>query len=199
MRNYYVYSKGKFQKMNPKSLAKKIDLPENIKISEYSNEGNYENIWSARLSSGLFGLTNCKAGNRGPKNYNEVILGEGIEGLNKIVDLGFITCPVCKPEKINGFWDSIKDNVKEKYRINILEDYTDKEVLPFDARRVKWEEILPVTGKTPERLYVPSNLSDKELKNLNKRFEKIGFELPSVGYYNKEAPGRFTEYKIPLD
>jgi len=156
-----------------------------------------ERIWSARLSTGLLGLTTCEAGRRGPKGYNEVLLAVGDEGLNKLVNLGFITCPVCRPDKVEGFWETIKESVKQKYNLDTLEDFIDKEILNFDARRIDWEEIMPVIGKTPNRLYVPRELSEEELVELKTRFERMGVELPPTGYYDSEAEGRFTEYKIP--
>ena len=66
-------------------------------------------IWSARLGTGLVGLTDCEQGNIGPKSYSEVLLALGDDGLRKLVDLGFITCPACTPEKTEGFWDAVKD------------------------------------------------------------------------------------------
>lgn len=195
--SYYVFQNGNFDRMPLEKLAKSMSLPRDIPISTYSNDGTCGDFWSARLSTGLFGLTSCEAGNRGPKKYNEVILASGDEGLNKFVDLGFIPCPSCKPEKVNGFWDKIQNTVNSKYGISTLEEFVDKKVLVFDARRVNWEELLPIVGKTPNRLYVPNNLSKSDLFNLNRRFVNAGFMLPPTGYYDSNAPNRFTEYKIP--
>ncbi len=196
-KSYYVFYDGKFDKIHLEKLAKHLSLPKDIPISTYSNEGPYCNVWSARLSTGLFGLTSCEPGNKGPKGYSEVILAVGDEGVNKLTELGFITCPACHPEQVNGFWETVKDAVKSEYNISTLEDFVNKEVLSFDARRVKWEEVLPSVGKTPNRLYVPKDLTDSELKELNKRFSEIGFALPPTGYYDHDAPTRFTEYQIP--
>jgi hypothetical protein len=154
-------------------------------------------IWSARLSTGLFGLTNCKSGNRGPKDYNEVLLAEGDGGLRKIVELGFITCPTCKPENKPGFWNAAEGVVNKKYGMNSLEDFVDKAKLPFDARRVNWGELLPVIGAVPGRLYLPQGLQDEELLELKKKFSSAGFGLPPVGFYDASAPGRFREYALP--
>ncbi|HKL24551.1 MAG TPA: hypothetical protein VJ912_04400 [Candidatus Nanoarchaeia archaeon] len=186
MKNYYIYNNEKFTKKPLKEIA------------EYAFNKK-ENIWSARISSGLFGLTNCKAGNRGPKKYNEIILGIGNEGLNKIIDLGFITCPVCKPEKTANFWEIIKYKVNEKYNINTLENFTDKNILNFDARRIKWEEILPIINNVPNRIYIPKNLSKKEIKDFKNRFLKTGFKIPAIGYYSPNVSERFTKYDIHFD
>jgi len=194
MKSYFVFIDGKFKYMELGELAEVIGLPKNIKFSEYSNEIEDIHIWSARLSTGLFGLTSCRSGNRGPKNYKEVILGVNDYGLRRIVELGFIPCPVCKPETIEGFWEKIDDIVIEKYGISTLEKFLDKDVLGFDARRVKWEDILPVIGDTPNRIYLPRDLSIDELLEFRKRFENIGFELPVVGYYDPSSPKRFREY-----
>ncbi|MFH1248741.1 MAG: hypothetical protein V1660_01165 [archaeon] len=197
MNEYFIYSQnGKFSKHDLEEYAKIISLPKEISISTYSNELPDINIWSARLSTGLFGLASCKAGNRGPKGFNEVVLSTGKEGLNKLVKSGFIPCPLCRPEKIDGFWDSIKEIVKREYSIETLEDFIDKKKLPFDARRVRWEELLPIIGDTPDRLYLPKGLVTDELIGLKKRFENIGFKLPHTGYYNPDVPERFSEYLL---
>ncbi len=198
---YHVYINNGYEKFTVPELASLLSIPSDVRISEYSNEGPYAKIWSARLSSGLLGLTNCRSGNRGPKSYNEVLLAVGDDGLNKLVDLGFITCPVCLPERIDGFWEAVEDTVMHKYGIkygiNSLDDYTNREILPFDARRVDWKEILPITGNTPNRLYVPKGLSENEVAEFQRRFIGIGFVLPPTGYYDPDAPGRFTEYQLP--
>jgi hypothetical protein len=193
---YFTYVNGKFDCIHLRELAKQLALPAETRISAYSNNPGTVKVWSARLSSGLFGLTSCESGNRGPKDYNEVILSVGNEGLKKLVELNFIPCPSCHPEKIDGFWDVVKCLVKNKYGINTLEDYVNKKFLTFDARRIKWEEILPMIGKAPNRIYVPRCLSNNDLLVFKKRFTDLGFSLPSVGYYNADAPERFTEYKI---
>jgi len=153
-------------------------------------------IWSARLSTGLVGLTGCSAGNRGPKKRNEVLLAVGDIGLCTLINLGFITCPVCHPENKEGFWNTVEDTVRRKHGIASLDEFVDKAVLPFDARRVEWEEIVPVLGRWPNRLYVPRGLQEHELAELKLRIEKIRYDFPSVGYYDHEAPERFTQYEL---
>jgi len=99
-------------------------------------------------------------------------------------------------KKIDNFWQPIKNTVSEKYDLNSLEDFLDKEIMPFDARRLNWEEILPMTGKTPSRLYLPIGLKEKDIYALDRRFASIGFTIPKVGYYDSKAETRFTEYKV---
>lgn len=153
-------------------------------------------IWSARLSTGLVGRTGCQSGNRGPKNQNEVLLAVGDAGLRRLIALGFITCPTCLPEKIERFWRAARGAVRIKYGITLLDDFIDKKVLPFDARRVVWEKVVPILKHWPDRLYVPPGLQHYELEALKRRFEKIGYGLSSVGYSNPEAAGRFTGYEL---
>ena len=180
MNTYHVYKDGDYQEMTVEEL--------------FTYEG--QGIWSARISTGLFGKTDCSAGNRGPKNDKEVILAIGDEGLEKLIDLGFITCPVCKPEETEAFWETIEPTVKDTYGLTTLEDFTDKDLLTYDSRRLDWESILAVTGDAPGRIYLPEGLEEKELKRFKDEFQKIGVTLPPVGYYDAEAETRFTEYDI---
>ena len=120
----------------------------------------------------------------------------GDDGLEKVIELGFITCPVCHPEGIDWFYEAAYKAVEKKYNLK-TEEFTDKNIIPFDARRVDWETILPLTGKVPNRLYIPRNVPDNEMIELENRFAAIGFGLPPAGYYNHNVPEKFTEYKIP--
>ncbi len=152
-----------------------------------------DELWSARLSTGLFGSPGCPAGNRGPKGKAEVLLAKGDEGLRKLVQLGFITCPVCKPETTEGFWQVVGDAAKERYRISSLEEFVDKQVIGFDARHVAWEELLPIIGETPGRLYVADTITTDGLLFFRARFDKLGFKMPPAGYYDATAEGRFRQ------
>lgn len=181
---YFCYLNGEFQNLSLFDIAR------------YRLQNLKPAIWSARLSTGVFGLTSCKAGNKGPKGFNEVILGIGGEGLRTIVELGFIPCPVCRPDKINGFWEAARRVAQRRYGPISLEQFLDKEFLPFDSRRLCWEELLPLLGKTPGRCYIPAGVSDLELKAMQYRFAKLGFDLPAVGYYDPGAEDRFTEYAL---
>jgi hypothetical protein len=198
---YYVYVDGKFQLYSLGILAKRMEISPQTRISTYGGEGKHPDLWSARLSTGLFGLPNCVPGNRGPKGHSEVILAVGDEGLSKLVDQGFITCPSCHPEDGDTwFWHVIKKPVRTRYGITRLEDFTDKNILPFDARRIDWEEILPVTRQAPNRLYLPEGVPADELIALRERFAELGHVLPHVGYWNHKAQENtdpFVEYVIP--
>ena len=194
---YYFFDGEEFMFSHPQEIAKQLSLPNTLPISEYSNEEPYEDMWSARLSTGAFGLTSCPAGNRGPKEYNEVILAKGDKGLKKLVGLGFITCPVCNPEETEDFFETVGEKIQEKYGFSDVEDFANKDILPLDARRVNWEELLPVIGKTPGRLYLPNDLNEDDLTHLHKRFNNIGYALPKeIGCYDKDSPGHFREYPL---
>lgn len=184
---YFVFTEDNFKKYSLRTLAQSL--------SKCPNDESIK-VWSGRLSTGLFGLTNCKSGNRGPKRYNEIILASGNQGLNKLIELGFITCPQCRPEQTRGFWQTIKDSVYKKYSLNSLEEFTNKCTLPFDARRISWEEILPVIKTPPGRIYLPKGLAMEDLIQFQGRFLDNGFNLPQAGYYNPEVPERFTKYLI---
>lgn len=181
--NYYVLTSGGFCLLRLEELAR------------FRRSRDYRvPIWSARLSTGLLGLTSCPAGNRGPKSKSEVLLAIAGTGLRGLIDLGFITCPVCKPEKTEEFWDVVKDVVERRYEIASLADFTDKSILPFDARRIEWEKIVPALGQWPNRLYVPKGLAAHELEELKSRIKEIGHGVPCVGYYDHAAPEKFTQY-----
>ncbi|MDO8536987.1 MAG: hypothetical protein Q7R94_01955 [bacterium] len=183
--NYHVLINNGFQKFSLETLMRFIRM-----------QSPRPPIWSARLSTGLLGLTNCPAGNEGPKGCGEVLLAIDEAGLRRLIDLGFITCPVCNPEKTEGFWDIVKDIVQRKYDITSLANFADKNILTFDARRIGWEKIMPLLGQWPGRLYVPKDLIARELEELKSRIEKIGCGIPCVGYYNHETPEKFTQYQL---
>ena len=182
--SYFVYYEGSFQKTPLREIVGS------------NRENPPQRLWSARLSTGVFGLPTCNAGNRGPKESNEVLLSLGNEGLNQFVDLGFISCSVCHPEQTPNFWETVKDKVTREYGLSSLDAFLDKNILPFDARRVTWETVLPITRKVPGRIYLPKDLSEQEVRQFQERFTRIGFTLPPVGYYNPSVPQRFTEYQI---
>ena len=183
---YHVYMDGTDREMTTREL-----------VGVLRQREDRPDIWSARLSTGLLGRTDCPAGNRGPKGYSEVVLAVGDEGLEKLVDLGFIPCPTCRPEDEPGFWDAVEHAVSERYELDSVYDFADKGVIGYDARQVDWEAVLPVIGAAPNRLYVPQGLGEGELVELRERFDALNVELPPVGYYDRDAPGRFHEYAVP--
>lgn len=178
---YFVYRHSSYSKWS---------LNDVVKYSERFDE----KIWSARLSTGLFGNADCPSGNRGPRNANEILIGLGYEGLRKIIDLGFIPCPTCKPESYDRFWIQTHDIITRKYPIRSLDDFADKKILGFDARRLDWEEIFSKMNVMPSRIYLPEGLSDIELVDFQIRFRDIHEMLPDVGYYDANSAGRFTKY-----
>ena len=171
---------------------------ESLSDSSFRRYSCRETVWSGRISTGVFGMTNCPAGNRGPKNKHEVLLAEGNEGLLELVDLGFIPCSVCHPEeKEEGFLDFIEDKVEAKYRIKHAIDFCDKKVLPFDARRLNWPKITSMTNGAAGRIYLPRGLDQKAINHFGDDFMvETGFELPKMGFYDSNSPTRFTEYKV---
>ena len=195
--SYFIYTNNEFERTSLSNLAKKMYLPPSLKISSYGNNLIYTKIWSARLSTGLFGLPNCASGNKGPKQDNEIILAKGSKGLIKLVELGFIPCPTCYPMEIPRAWEDIKKTVNQMYGFNKIEDYIDKRKLPFDSRRLNWEEILPIMQTTPERIYLPPSLRKKDLEIFQTRFKDTGFDLPKIGSYNPHVKRNFKEYILP--
>jgi hypothetical protein len=181
-RNYIIYYNGEYRRVR----------------EFFDKKDSYDSmIWSARLSTGLFGLMTCSSGNRGPRSSTEVLLAKGGEGLVKLINLGFITCPTCKPENISGFWDTIKDYVKEKYGITNSMEFLDKNFLQFDARRVDWEEMVPIIQGFPSRIYIPPDVPAHELANLEKRLKTLHPNLPEIGYLDKAAsPWKFVVYNL---
>lgn len=125
-------------------------------------------LYSARLSTGLFGYVDCVAGRRGKPGKNHVLFAEGEDGLRKLVELGFRPCQACKPHEQEGFWETVGEQVISIYgSINSPRDFSR---MPIDANRLAWEEILPLTD-APEIVYVPRGSQIKE------RFNRIGFPV----------------------
>lgn len=181
---YPVYSRGHFEKL---SLREVVHLKKEVEPSSF--------VWSARLSTGIFGKLDCPSGNKTyvPKGANEVILGVGDEGLAALIDLGFIPCPKCHPENVEGFWEKATPAINKKYpHLRRPEDFVDKKIVGYDARNISWKRILPYLSMMPNRVYLPPNLSEEELQEFKGKINKMGFSLPSVGYYTDT----FIEYKI---
>ncbi|HIH23749.1 TPA: hypothetical protein HA251_01830 [Candidatus Woesearchaeota archaeon] len=130
-------------------------------------------------------------GNRGPKSTNEVILGVESEGLDSIIRLGFIPCPVCKPEDDISYVHGVTDAVHDVYSVS-LKQFSDKRIVPFDARRVDYERILHITG-APDRIYLPSGLSSEEIAAQRARFTALGTS-PVLECYDATVAERFRRY-----
>ncbi len=99
---YYAFMGGKYEFLTLRDLVKRI-----------GGQSHSLQVWSARLSTGVFGLTSCGSGNKGPKAYNEVLLSVGNSGLSKLVELGFIPCPTCHPENVENFWGEVEVAVSQ--------------------------------------------------------------------------------------
>lgn len=176
---------------------RKLHLREVVEARKESEPRPF--IWSARLSTGIFGLTDCKSGNSpyAPKGENEVMLALGDEGLEALVDLGFLPCPTCHPEETPDFWKKAGKPILSVYSGLIdPREILDRDLIPFDARGLNWEAIAPYISAPPNRLYVPPGLQEDDLSIIKKRFDLLGFKLPPVGYYDHTSPTRFTEYNI---
>jgi hypothetical protein len=178
---YYIFMQDHFERHTLREIA------------QYRREQG-KTIWSARLGTGLFGRTNCEAGNKGPKGETEVLLAAGDEGLVKLVELGFITCPVCRPEDVEGFWETAQYAVMSNYGLRSVNEFTDKTILEYDARRVSWEDIVQMTGAMPGRLYLPKGLDIRIVENMRRWCDRRKIKRPSMGYYDTDAPGMFVEY-----
>lgn len=149
-------------------------------------------VWSVRLSTGLLGRLDCSSGNRGPGGEEEVMLVLGEEGLHMAVEMGFITCPSCRPEEDEGFQEAVREVVEEKYGLG-MEEFLDKETLGFDARRVEWEKI----GVVPGRMYLPEGLKESEIEVFVERLVEAGLRVPELGWYDRSAGG-FGRYQTRM-
>lgn len=193
--DYFVWVDGQCRVINSIYLLRNLEMLEEI----------YGHLWSAR-QTGLFGECDCKSGNgrrnnekaaqrrKVPKNKNEVILAFGQEGLEKLIEWGYIPCPSCTPEANKFFYGQALAAICNVYGFADPTYFANKNVLGYDARRIKWEEILPIVGGTPNRIYLPKGLKLGELRDFRDRFLKIGFNLPPVGYMDRGAHGGFVEY-----
>ncbi len=193
---YFVFLGDRFRKMPLKEIAEIAGLPPELKISFYKNKGLYMKIWSARLTTGVFGSPGCFVGNKGVKGFENVILSMGDKGLEKFTELGFIPCDSCHPENVDGFWEIVSEKVHSKYKLKNLKEFTNKDILMYDAGRISWEEILPITGKVPDRIYLLEGLAKEEVDRFRMRFERLGFKAENVGYFNHNPEFKigFKEY-----
>lgn len=64
-REYLTFSDGWFNRFGLRDIVR------------MRRERESDIVWSARLSSGSFGLVDCPAGNRGPNGTGEVIFARG--------------------------------------------------------------------------------------------------------------------------
>ncbi|MBP7708221.1 hypothetical protein KA107_00930 [Candidatus Pacearchaeota archaeon] len=174
-----------------------------FKTTLTDSKGSTNLLWSGRIGTGLFGLTSCSEGNRGPRKRGEVLIAPGRRGLHELVLWGFIPCPACiKPEYHNKIWGTAREEVERRYNLHSYREFADKTKVPFDARRLAWENIVEITLDMPERVYLPRGLDRKEVVHFSDRLKDIiedqclEKKLPSLGFYDHTVPSHFTEYAL---
>ena len=123
----------------------------------------------------------------------KIIQGQ-ISGLEKMVDLGFNNCSRCKPaDNYENFWEVVEETAQAKYNeVHSLEEFKS---LPFDARRINWEELHKVIGKFPKRQYLPKDLDKNEVDAFRERLALINPQISIIGYFDRDAPNVMVEYK----
>lgn len=183
--------------MNEKYIVYSEDFPQDLTLRELStqleNKG-YPEVWSARIGTGLFGLTSCPAGNKGPKSRSEVLLGVGEYGLNTLIEYGFLPCPVCKPLDTNIYpdiWKVIEFEATDRYSDIGIEGL---KKIPYDIRELDLEFILVRTKEAPERFYLPEGLSDFEVQDFVSRLSNFSVTPKKLGFYDPSSETNFTEY-----
>ncbi|MDP3734257.1 MAG: hypothetical protein Q8R37_03430 [Nanoarchaeota archaeon] len=163
-----------------------------LKLHQAAKGAGREELWSARLGTGILGFIDCPSGRFGPYQQNELIIAVGDQGLEKLVDVGFINCGSCKPaDTYNHFWDAIAQKVKDKYNLTSLDEF---KKIPYDARRIDWEELWPVIGQFPGRQYLPRGLPQDEVDAFRERLLLIDSNIPIVGYFERSAANVMVEY-----
>lgn len=85
-----------------------------------------------------------------------------------------------------------------RYGITTIEEFADKNILPFDARRVDYETVLPAIRSSPARFYLPRGLDEREVEAFRARIIALqgsgARRNLRLGYHDASAEGRFTEY-----
>ncbi|MFW5871659.1 MAG: hypothetical protein ACOCUT_00985 [bacterium] len=168
MNTYWTYHDGDFEDLSVRDIA------------QQRKKG--ESIFSGRLDTGVFGNYDCSVENVGPKSTSEVIVAIGGEGLEKLIQLGFIPCQKCTPLKNYPFTKKLQDYVQWKHGVKDLDEFTR---LPIDARRVRHEGICPMIKGAPSRLYLPSDVKPYEKVEEKNKFSIMGFGIPKIGYIDK--------------
>lgn len=167
-------------------------------LSEFENK---QTLWSGRVATGLFGVTDCTSGRRGPRTNKEVIIAPGNEGLEQLFYLGFTPCPTCTEPYRREIYEELEEDIRIKYDLNKFTDFFDKTILPFDARRLDWEHIANIIWGLPSRIYIPANLETTEVYKFASRLKNIqgsslSTSIPPIGYYDTNSPTRFKEYQV---
>lgn len=155
-------------------------------IIKRRNDGEKLNVVSAKEATGLLGRTTCIPGNRYKEN---TVLGIGDEGIQTLIEMGFIPCPVCKLENDLEFRRIAEPIVRKMYGLTV-DEYADKSNLKFDAFRVDFERIVRAGGRLPDRLYVDEKASDDEVQKIKSRMTSLGGGV-QIGVYDRSASGNF--------
>lgn len=169
--------------------------------STLSELGDKQILWSGKIATGLFGITNCISGRRGPRSSKEVLIAPGNKGLEQLFYLGFTPCPRCTEPYKKEIFEELEEDIKIRHNLNNFADFFDKTKLPFDARRLEWELIANIIGGLPSRIYVPSNLQSTEVQNFANRLKNIqgsslSTSIPPIGFYDTNSSAGFTEYRV---
>jgi len=166
--------------------------------STLSDFGDKQILWSGRVATGLFGITNCTSGRRGPRSNKEVLIAPGNEGLEQLFYLGFTPCPTCTEPYKEQIYEELEEDIKIRYNLNKFADFFDKTILPFDARRLEWEHLANIIWGLPSRIYIPANLPITEAYKFASRLKNIqGSSMNTpIGFYDTNSPTRFTEYRV---
>jgi len=167
-------------------------------LSDFSDK---QILWSGKIATGLFGITNCTSGRGGPRSNKEVLIAPGNEGLEQLFYLGFTPCPRCTEPFEKEILGELGEDIKTKYNMDKISDFFDKTKLPFDARRLEWEHIANIIGGLPSRIYVPANLQLTEVHKFANRLKNIqssslSTSIPPIGFYDASSPLGFTEYTL---
>jgi hypothetical protein len=189
---YPVYLNEQFQRLN---------LREIVTVRKETEPKPF--VWSARLSTGIFGLPDCPAGDSPhvPRGEDEVLLALGDKGLEMLFNLGFLPCPACHPENTPDFWEKSKGAIGYVYPwLTDVHQIMDHDLVPFDARGLCWELLRPIMKSMPNRLYILPGLDKStegkaEVTKFRERIIGLGFTPPPIGYYVNEPPW-FIEYAL---
>lgn len=153
------------------------------------DEETAEPVMSLRLSTGIIGELDCAAGNAGPKNAQEVIIGLGRKGIDGLLQLGALPCVTCHSGRrlvemnYKHLLPNLNGNADNADDFNWLTSN-------YDSRRLDWSGISRL-GVTPGRFYTRPNLTPHELVDIASHFQAV----PDIGYYNEDVAQKFTSYE----
>jgi hypothetical protein len=151
-------------------------------------------VMSMRLATGLVGELDCPSGNRGPKGYQEVVIGIGKEGVKGLLKLGALPCTTCHSGRRLS---TMTEDVVEALTNNTVEldnSYNDEWLTNnYDARRLNWN-VLTKLKLSPSRFYTRPNLQQDEVLQIVELFRSSTLSVPVIGFYDRAADNNFSEY-----